>query len=191
MNFICIKTNNLNTQKYLLKNLNNINNIKISFCKFKSYDNILVFYKGKNIDLFFKSISNVISDLIIEIYEPNIMKSFIKNDFSYFDSIEFNEIIEKFKNNRTDIYLENKKILLNIIYSYINSNHKLYLEGFITFRISPYIKKLNQYINTIINEYLIEKEYLQFISLLKEYVDSQNCYTNFVHLIYSNDNPLL
>ena len=38
---------------------------------------------------------------------------------------------------------------------------------------------------------MIEKEYFEFVSLLKMYINSQNCNCEIVHLIYNNENSML
>ena len=42
-----------------------------------------------------------------------------------------------------------------------------------------------------LNKFIIEREYLEFISLLKLYINSQDSNFNIVHLIYTNTSSIL
>jgi putative sporulation protein YtxC len=65
------------------------------------------------------------------------------------------------------------------------------LNGFINFRIKPYLDILNDIVNDAVNTYVVEKEYLEFVSLLKLYVNSQNSNCDIVHIIYSSSESIL
>ena len=41
------------------------------------------------------------------------------------------------------------------------------LDGFVTFRIKEYIEKIDELVDEGVNKYIVEKEYAEFISLLK------------------------
>ena len=43
-------------------------------------------------------------------------------------------------------------------------------------------------IDSSVNQYLIEKEYQEFVSLLKVYINSEGYNSDLVHLIYRNSN---
>ena len=66
-------------------------------------------------------------------------------------------------------------ILYNSFYNYLSSNKNLLLEGFINFRLKKYFNLLDNTLNEAVNQFIIEKEYQEFISLLKMYVNSQAC----------------
>ena len=55
-----------------------------------------------------------------------------------------------------------------------------------TYNIFVFIFDLNTKIDSSVNQYLVEKEYQEFVSLLKIYVNSEGYNSDFVHLIYRN-----
>ena len=83
------------------------------------------------------------------------------------------------------------KMIIDSLYEYLKTNHSVVLKGFITFRIRDYLESLLEQIDKSVSKYIIEKEYFEFISLLKLYVNSEKSSCNEVHLIYRNLNPLL
>ena len=90
MKSVCIKLNNQKTAEYLLEQLNNfdIDNVYFSCKKFKIYYNVIVHFKGKNIDSFTQALSQTLSFIIINLYEKNIIDSLIKSEYFYFDTSE-------------------------------------------------------------------------------------------------------
>ena len=98
MNSICIKTNNNDAIKYLLDKLNNIDldNICFSCHKFKIYTNLIIHYTGTNILLFRQTISNILSCLVIDIFEETFINKIISHDYFYFSQDETRIITKLF-----------------------------------------------------------------------------------------------
>lgn len=196
MNTICIKTNNDNALDYLLKKIKSLNfpNISYSCKKFKVFQNFFIHYKGSNYKLFLCTISKLLSCLVLDIYEDDIVKKIISNDYFYFNSIEQKEILLKFqylRNNDLEAFALKEEKLSDAFYNLLEQNNKLYLKGIITFRLFNYISELQTQIDSTINQYLIEKEYNEFVSLLKLYVNTEISKVDFIHLIYKNNSPIL
>ena len=196
MKTICIKTNNKPAINYLLENFKNLQLEDVCFSchKFKIYNNILIHYKGKDIKLFLSTISNILSNLVLDTYEDDFIRAILNREYFYFDAIEKKQIIEK----TNDIYYEDiealttkESILFNTFYNFLKNNSKLYFKGFITFRLRRYFNELEKTVDNAVNQYLIEKEYLEFVSLLKLYVNSEESKVDMVHLVYNNKEPLL
>ena len=199
MKSICIKTNNQKTINYLLDELNNIelDNVYFSCKKFKVYQNIIIHFKGTNNKLFFKELSYILSSLVTDIYEDDIINKLIFSDYFYFDALERKQILEI---TLEDLYdMEEAEVskdkvfdlLFNIFYDYISSHKSVFFKGFLTFRIKPYIEILNRQIDKSVNKFLIQREYNEFVSLLKMYVNSEPCKADIIHLVYSSSNPIL
>lgn len=74
MKTICIKTNNDNALDYLLKNIRNLPNVSFSCKKFKVFQNFFIHYKGSDSKIFLCDISELLSSLVLDIYEDNIVK---------------------------------------------------------------------------------------------------------------------
>lgn len=62
------------------------------------------------------------------------------------------------------------------------------MQGFINFNLSNYNDFLNNQIDISVNKFLIDKEYLEFVNILKLYIKSEaeNSKTDHLHLIYKN-----
>lgn len=199
MKSICIKITNPTTTNYLLEQLNNIELDEVYFSckKFKIYENVLIHFKGNNEKLFLRKISNILSSLIIDLFEENIIKNLIKSEYFYFDILEQKQIenitYEDLYDTEECIYLfdDRLKIIENCFYKYLTNHHSLILKGFITFRIKKYFECVLEQIDKSVNKFIVEREYSEFISLLKMYINSESSSCNIVHLIYNNLKPIL
>lgn len=199
MKSICIKLTSQNTAKYLLEELDNfeLNNTYFSYKKFKLYYNIIVHYKGNNSDFFLKTIAKKLSNIIIGLYEENIINDLIKSEYFYFEPIERQQIAnitcEDLYDAEEAVYKPEKRfnILFTTLYNYLENNRSIVFKGFITFRIKNYFNSLLEQIDKSVNKYIVEKEYVELISLLKVYVNSEKSSCEEVHLVYHNCKPVL
>ena len=197
MKSLCIKTNNKITLSYLLNNLKNIEleNICFSENHFKNYKNIIIHYTGSDDTNFFSKISSCLSLLILDEYEDKILSDIFLQNYFYFETIEQKKILDISSDIMSedfhDIFNKKLEVLYNDFYNYISNNKSIVLEGFINFRLKNYNNILENVLNEAINNFLIEKEYLEFISLLKLYINSQNPSTASIHVVYSSFESIL
>ena len=89
-----------------------------------------------------------------------------------------------------DIYFR-KDTLWLCIYNYLKECKSMILHGFVNFRITSYTKTLDYLTDICVNNYVIEKEYNEFIDLLKLYINSKSCSNKIVHLVYTEKDPIL
>lgn len=194
---LCIKTNNSNITSYLLEKLDTltINDLYISKLKFKIYTNIIIHYKGNNLNSFLYKISSVVCCAIIKFYEPNIIKRIVSSNYFYFSDIEQSKITMLCKNSLLDSesndILNRDNLIISSLYEYFKTNKSLILEGFINFRLKKYIETIDLAVDSSVNKFVIDKEYLEFIDLLKAYVNSKPFGLNIVHLIYNKEESTL
>lgn len=193
MKSLCIKTNNNKIIEYLLNRIANLNFPNIYYCRksFKIYENVILHYKEKNEEKFNNIVSDIIKDAIFIFYQENILKRIININYFYFDQLEKNKIYE---NSIEYIKQDKQEIEENIfkqINNYIKENKNIVLDGIVNFRIYEYIKMLDNIVDMAVNKYIIEREYKEFINLLKIYVNSTDTKTEIIHLIYTNGESIL
>lgn len=194
MKSICIKTNNQQVIDYLLNSIDSvqIENIYYSYLKFKIYKNIIIHYTGNDYNRFISEISHILTCTILESYEEIIYKKIIANEYFYFDSIDRAKILDFIVDLQEDCdYSAKYNLLYNIFNSYFCKNNKLYLDGFITFRLKDYFQLLNDKVDYAVNSFLIDREYTEFISILKIYIKSQKSHADLIHLVYNKSKAIL
>lgn len=187
---VCIKDNHSHIQDFLMSEISNSNIPDIYYSKhnFKVYKNVIIHYKGNDNIKFYNIISNIIFNTIIKFYEPEIIKRLIYKDYFYFDKYEKNAIFEEYSSISNKY---NNKKICNDIKKYIKENKSIILNGFVSFRLESYIKSLNELLENAVNKFVLDKEYLEFVSLLKTYVDSKIPEPITINLIYVNKESIL
>ncbi len=196
MKSICIKINNNSIIKYLFErfSLLELDNLYLSSNSFKIYDNIIVHYCGTNIDLFYDCICSILTDTILKFYEPIVLKKELNSNFFYFSSSEKDRILElcDYESSIESEFFKDKYFsIYNSLYKYLKENHSIVLNGFFNFRLGKYRKTLDYILNTCINRYLIEREYFEFISILRLYIESNISKVSNIHLVYFNGTSIL
>jgi len=197
MKSLCIKTNNTKSIDYLLNSLETleIGDTYFSCKSFKHYTNIIIHYLGNDLDCFYSSVSDILTCLIFDNFEFELLKKVILQNYFYFDSIETNKVLgicEDVLCDSDDFSFENRyTILFDNFYDHISCNNKLYLNGFLFFQNKKYFKRLEDTVDIAVNKFIIEREYLEFISLLKVYINSHSSSIGMVRLYYSSSKPTL
>lgn len=191
MKSLCIKTNNLDNIDYLLNELNDmyIQNAYFSCKNFKSYTNIIIHYTGNDNEYFLSEISTLLSFLVIDNFEETLIRNLIIKNYFYFDSTEIKKVINicsEILYDSNEFSLDDRHLtLFNAFYDYLLNNKNLFLNGFIYFRLQEYTNYLENIIDIAVNKFIIEREYLEFISLLKLYIKSNSTNPKIIHLLYS------
>lgn len=193
MKSYCIKTDNEKIIEYLLNKISKLDFPNIYYCNksFKIYENVIVHYKENNEEKFENIIANIITDTIISFYQEKIIKRILNINYFYFDEFEKEIIIENCDEFILQDLIEIKESIFLDVYKYIKNNKNIILEGVVNFRIGEYIKIMDNLVDMAVNKYIIEKEYREFINLLKIYVNSTEPKTEILHLIYMNGDSIL
>ena len=193
MKSFCFKTNNTQILNYLLNRIQEIDfeNLIYSQNQFKIYRNITIHYVGNNNNKFYDFLTELIGEVVIEFYEEKMLKQLINYNYFYFDEYEKNKILENCMQliepeAYTTKLLDNKNIK-----EYVKENKAMILDGFVYFRLKAYLEYLDEIVDNGVNQFVIEKEYREFISLLRVYVESKVPEYNLLHLIYINGESIL
>lgn len=120
------------------------------------------------------SVAKILTELVLTAYEKRILQGIIKNNYLYFTHEERLLILEKAMALLGASHPNRRKnTVLQLIFDYLETERLLILEGFIRFRLRTYLEELNDAVEQAVDEYLAEKEYNDFIRLLKYFIDIQ------------------
>lgn len=198
MKSFCIKTNNKNIINYLLDNFL-FPNTYISVKKFKVYHNVIIHFVGekfsKEENAFYNYLSNILVNIVIDFYEHKLLKFIILSNYFYFSSKEQKLILTKCIDHVSNKNNTEHEVRIEHIYiaalKYISNNKSMVLDGFVNFRLSNYMKILDYVVDNSVNELVVNREYNEFINLLKTYIHSKSINIGLVHLIYKKTNSFL
>lgn len=148
------------------------------------------------LNIFYHYIANVVADYIIHSKEAKILEKIIKQEYYYFNPKERKNILElsiKALNERegfylsTSIYQISKKVrIIDKIVNYLENHNKLIIDGFVIFRLKGYIEDLKEAVEAGIEDFMMEKEYNEFIRLLQYFVDVQEPQIQTLHIIVND-----
>lgn len=128
-------------------------------------------------------ISNVLYKIVIEEYKEKEMFDFLTENYFFLKQEEVIEVEEeimkvllgeeslKFDNL---IYCMNKmNSIIEKVKSCLEENSEININGFIRFRMKELREDIENIIDKVIESYMVEKEYREFVKLLKYFVDIQ------------------
>lgn len=122
-------------------------------------------------------------------YESRILRQIIMTNYGYFSKQEQAKIFRLVSDNRKND--KNNSEVLQIIQAkladYLQSSDKLYLDGFVRFRLRDYWNELENSVEEGVDEFLLQREYEEFIDLLKFFVEIQTPQIDFLHIISQTD----
>jgi putative sporulation protein YtxC len=139
------------------------------------------------------SIANCLAEIIVEKWELLIVKKIVREHYYYYNDDEKQVILNKAKEvlnpagvNMYHRHQRKEKVMLKIL-DYLELHKDLIVEGFINFRLKDYLKELEGIVNSAVDEFLLEKEYMEFIRLLKYFVDIQEPRIQKVQIVFKKN----
>jgi len=136
-------------------------------------------------------LANIIADIVIENLEKRFISSIIKHKHQEFSTDE-RDIIQKMTIEHLDELLTpdkslgkilRKEEILRKIIQYFKQSQELNVEGFVRFRLKEYIEELKLAVEMAVDDFIIEKEYNEFIELLKYFVELQEPRIDLVNVL--------
>ncbi|MGE5678102.1 MAG: putative sporulation protein YtxC [Pseudomonadota bacterium] len=141
-------------------------------------------------------LSNALADVIIDHYELRLLKKIAKSNFFYLNESERGSVI----NNACKLLGEDLQVqpgalfratrknrIIKSIFEYLDSEVEFNIEGFVNFRLNQYLNELNDILERALELFVAEREYNEFIRLLRYFVEIQECKVDTVHLFQSQD----
>lgn len=160
------------------------------FCDDKDYSEKLV----SIINLY---ISNILYKVVIDVFKKKELFEYLMDTYFFLKHEELLEVEGRIMDmlygkeaisDETSIYCMNRmNNIVDTIKNCIEENNELNINGFITFRMRELIGEIEKIIDKIIEKYMVEKEYREFIKLLKYFVDIQESKIDELNLIVNKD----
>ncbi|MEZ0536835.1 sporulation protein YtxC [Caldicellulosiruptoraceae bacterium PP1] len=137
-------------------------------------------------------IASAICSLIVDWTKERFIQKTIEENYYFLDDIEKQKIkelsISKFNqliDNQS--FSKIKYTIIKKILEFLDNNYQLNFEGFITFRLKEYTKEVINLIDYSANNYFLEREYYEFINLLKYFLNIQDSKEDLVHIVPLNN----
>lgn len=142
---------------------------------------------------FYNRITDMILELILNIYTDDIIVKQINSrhkNLKKDEKREIKQISKKILLNKDNFLIE-KQYINNRIKSYILEKPYISIDGFIAFRLKDFNIFINLVIDKGIEEFTAKKEYKEFISVLKYFVEVQEPKYNVINLVFDDEDYIL
>jgi putative sporulation protein YtxC len=158
------------------------------------------FYREKSLESYkvLKTyISNALADYIIRQYEEKLIMRIINSNFCYFNAVEKKEILQRAlsiirNEDKTFInslfQIRRRNVIVRRLMDYFDNSNSIILDGFVNFRLKDYIRNLEEIVDKAVDDFLMDREYREFIRLLRYFVEIQEPKIDTVHVIVNYDN---
>ena len=129
-------------------------------------------------------------------YDGMLLNRITKKNYGYLRPDERRDIIliaqKKIRESEQDFFdtiirMRRKNMVIKKLSDFLDQNNHIILEGFVTFRMQEYVDELEEVVDWAVRQYLIEKEYQEFIKLLTCFVQMQKPKFICVHVIAEKD----
>jgi putative sporulation protein YtxC len=155
----------------------------------------------KLLNVFNIHVANILYNVVIEEFYKKDILNFLSDTYFFLKFDEIKEIkqnsLEALKGeehviDENSIYCMNKKnAIIDKIVECICENKEININGFITFRMKELKEDLESIIDKVVEKYMVEKEYNEFIKLLKYFVEVQESKIGHINLIIDTDGEYL
>jgi putative sporulation protein YtxC len=127
------------------------------------------------------TVAHALSDHIVDQCEDYLLRKIIRTSYSYFTPDEQDQILsysDRTLNgppgNSLRQKISRKCQILHRLRDYLDDGaDELVLEGFLTFRLRDYMEELEDAVDKAVDDFLMEREYNEFVRLLQYFVEVQ------------------
>lgn len=145
-------------------------------------------------------LSKILTEIIIKHYEMKLLRKIVRDNFFYLSDTEQDAVIStalKLIKDENQMQpgsfgtADRRSRIMQSILLYLDTENEFNIEGFINFRLNAYINLLNETMERALEIYAAEREYNEFINLLRYFVEIQECKIDTVHLCQSKEGKYL
>ncbi len=136
--------------------------------------------------------TSAVTDIIMKYSRFDMATDILSTEYTQYTKHEKDEIITmvhsffEMPQNDEDpdlLTYSYKKEILTILMDFLEEHNELILEGFIQFRLQSYKKSLERVVEHVVKEYETQKEYNEFIKLLRYFVEMQESKIDIIHVV--------
>ncbi|MEF2966900.1 putative sporulation protein YtxC [Paenibacillus sp. M1] len=134
------------------------------------------------------------ASFIIDVHETRLAVNIVSKRYSFSSREERLSVEQSFRNLLTgseegDIAARRRRMrgIVSALGEYLQDHDYLDLDGFISFRLADYMDELRETVDMAVEEYLLDRQYEEFIHLLQYFVHFQEPLTPLIHLMHKED----
>ena len=158
-------------------------------------------YNSKLINMFNIYMANIFYGIVIDEFYKKDIKNFLEDTYFFLkdeEIVEVRRLGEKALKSEGAILDQNmvycinrKNVIIEKITRFLEECKDINIKGFITFRMKEFKGELESIIDKVVENYMVGKEYNEFIKLLKYFVEIQESKIDEVNIIFKEDGEYL
>lgn len=170
----------------------------VHFLKVFCEDNLV---DKRFMNIFNLYMSNILYNVVIDEFSEKEMQSFLSDTYFFLKYDEIKDVkklsMEALKSegailNEYMVYFRNRKnSIIQKIMECLEENKEINIKGFLTFRMKELVEDLESIIDKVVESYMVEKEYNEFINLLKYFVELQDSKIDKINILIQKDGTYL
>lgn len=135
-------------------------------------------------EIFYSYSASILYSFLALEYESDLVDRLLRENYQYLEPEDFSEIRKRcqavisgngvFTTQGLMFNIGRRNNILRKIDEFLNESSEMILDGFVTFRLKDVNVELEQVIEKVSEDYAMEKEYSEFIKLLKYFVEIQD-----------------
>ncbi len=158
------------------------------------------FRLDESADLVYEQASKSLAQFVLRDWEANLIRDLIIREYDYNDAEELLKLEQYCAGVLNDTDAEpygqsgssrRKAKIAEEFRKYLQENTFINLDGFIRFRLQPYTEELRELVEYALDEFQMDKQYQEFISLLKYFVYIQEAKIPVAHLMHLGENEFI
>jgi len=144
------------------------------------------------LSLCYHQIAEAVAEVIITWWQPEIFREIIQGGYPELCSSDVERVINKLftVSREPGVFMQVvtsnsawKKEIATRVVDFLETCSSLVIDGFINFRLQDFKTELEHIVNDAVEEFLLEKEYDDFIDLLRYFVETQEPRIKKIHVV--------
>lgn len=147
--------------------------------------------RRKALERLLAQVAELLATEIIARREPEILDRILQNAYGYFTPPEREDICARTRKILDAREVGGKgpsrparfELIRQRVADYLAREEHLNVEGFINFRLQDYLEELDEALEEAVDDFLMDREYHEFIRLLRHFVEAQEPRVEKVHVL--------
>jgi putative sporulation protein YtxC len=155
-------------------------------------------FKKDSLLFIYQLAAKATAGLILEMKEQHIIRALLRDEFNFSGKEESERIIEhclalleKGTGSPNPSWNRRYLMLAKSLQKCLLENNILNIDGFISFRLQEYGKELREVVEYAVDEFLVDRQYEEFVGLLKYFVYFQEPQIPLAHVVHKGGQELL
>jgi putative sporulation protein YtxC len=133
------------------------------------------------------AVAKAVSDLFVNQVESVFVKKFIHKSYNYWSAQDRDDLVERNAESMCKLRVVRRNRILQSLYDYLADSQVLIIEGYARFRLQDYWKQLQRMVKRTSQEFMAAKDYLEFVRLLRCFIDMQDPKIREVHVFITRE----